>query len=283
MFSTSSRQVGQRDRGGRQTAVVGVGAHRRGEDHLVGDAARLVVVDARDGDRLGHVPVGRREGQAGRRDGPLRRVARAQVQGHVGRRLGGQHDRELRRVARLARDQTRRRGDPDVGQGAHQRQVARPVDRLEGLPGAVVQAAVRGELARLRGEGDDRERVAGLRREAIDQADVERAAERGGAGDGELIELAAGREAAELHVEDAVAILREIAVDRQRPRAVVAGTRRRRHRSTLAWIVLVPERLLPGKSCSVPAEIVPVLATLTSTRVSWIVPLASVIWAPFWR
>ena len=41
-----------------------------------------------------------------------------------------------------------------------------------------------------------------------------------------------------------------------------------------------PERLLPGKSWSVPAVIVPWLATLTSTRVSWIVPLVSAIVAP---
>ena len=49
------------------------------------------VVDASDRDRLRRVPVGGREGQAGRRDRPFGGVAGRQTDGHVGRRLGVQH------------------------------------------------------------------------------------------------------------------------------------------------------------------------------------------------
>ncbi len=41
---------------------------------------------------------------------------------------------------------------------------------------------------------------------------------------------------------------------------------------TFAWMVLVPDRVLPGSSCRVPAVIVPALPTLTLTCWSFTVP-----------
>ena len=84
---------------------------------------------------------------------------------------------------------------------------------------AVVEAEVPGG----RSEGQELERVAQSGLEAVDQGDIDRAAERRGARDGELVVLAAGGRAAEVDVEGARGGLGVVAVDRERARGAGAA------------------------------------------------------------
>ena len=87
-----------------QAVVVRVGAGRRRGDDRVADVAVLHgVVHAGDRHRLGHVPVGGREGQAAGGDRAFGRVAGREADRHVGRGLAVQHHGERGRAAGFGR------------------------------------------------------------------------------------------------------------------------------------------------------------------------------------
>src|SRR4029077_6845654 len=100
-------------------------ARRRRRDNGVGDVAVVqVVVDAGYGNGLRCIPVAGREREARQTDRALRRVARAQPDGHVGGRLRVEPHGERGRAAGLGRGQTGGRVDDngdsvvvDVGDG----------------------------------------------------------------------------------------------------------------------------------------------------------------------
>lgn len=106
------------------------------------------------------------------------------------------------------------------------RSIIRVVDGPEGLPAAQRQAVEDRELAGVRAEGQHREGVAGQGLVAAEQAHVERAVERGRAGDGELVELRAKRRAGDVDVEGAGRGLRVIAGNREDAGAADAGADR---------------------------------------------------------
>ena len=130
------------------------------------------------------------------------------------------------RAGRDRVDRGRRQGDGDVGGEGHrlagdrgrgrggegrrrngrldgERQVGGIQRGVEEQAVAEDDPVVEAEVPRGRGEGQGLERVAQSGLEAVDEGDIERAAERRGARDGELVVLAAGRHAADVDVEGA--------------------------------------------------------------------------------
>src|SRR5205814_921813 len=135
--------VGVRERHVRRihSAVVPVGAGGRAGDDAVRNVAVVdKIIHACHGNRPRHVPIGGGEGHAGGRDRSLGRVAAAQRDGDIGRRLAVENDRERRGAACLGGDQP--------GGGAHRdsrRVVVGIADRnVGGIEAAVIAVRARG-------------------------------------------------------------------------------------------------------------------------------------------
>ena len=154
--------VGGSDVRGVDPGEVQVGAGDRFEhDGVCHVSVHDEVVRARDRDRLRDVPVGGREGDAGRRGRALGGIAAGQSKGHVGRRHAGQDDIEGRRTTRFVRDQASRRRRGDVRNivvgicGAH----------VDGVERVVAQVGAGG------GVRDDRERLVPVDHHIVDARD----------------------------------------------------------------------------------------------------------------
>ena len=180
----------------------------------------------------------------------------------VGGRADGHRGREGHA---LAGDRGRRRG----GEGRRrdgrldgERQVGGIQRGIEEQAVAEDDPVVEAEVSGGRCEGQGLERVAQSGLEAVDEGDIDRAAERRRARDGELVVLAAGRRAADVDVEAARGGLGVVAVDGQRPAAPVPPGMTWPPLVTLALIVPVPVRA-PPLMLREPPLMVPPLRTLS--------------------
>src|SRR5262249_45769855 len=135
--------VGDRDVRRVHPVVDGIGAGGGSEHDAVSDRAVLDgVVGAGGGDRLGDIPVGGRECEAGRGGDAFSGVVARHRDGHVGGGLTSEHDLERGRAARLGGPEPRDRRDVDRGDvvvgiaGGDVRRVHAVVDRVRTGGGA---------------------------------------------------------------------------------------------------------------------------------------------------